>query len=507
MADLEADFDDIIGRRHPIGEVSVHDIVRGGSRRGISFQLTWPSETLGGHGSLTIMIAGLPVWEDSGQGITGDWTHLLRFLAVQWNQLLLAQSYPEGVTPAWPSGLRSALVGLRPALDALDIESSFAVFSRAHNLARCWSKRSRGTRALPDLWVTREGNYMILDSPPARLRWPVSDVVRTLASLGDAIAARLTLSRSHHDAVRAWESRDSISDEDAQIISLGLPPRHTRYLLGSGALTRQSRSELFRDFNEVTAAARMMGHHARPEDLRIVAGELAMLQVGDVPELDEIGAAAFDALAGRADLDRPHSEGHFLAQWLRERLHVWIPGFPADPDQLLRGWGVPIRPVNLNPAIEAISVWGANHGPAVLLNEQGLHNRSFSQQGDLSGGSRATLAHEVCHLLIDRGRSLPVVEVLGGRAPLRVEQRANAFAAEFLLPRAWAIAEYRGAADASDALDRICTRYRVTKMLAARQILNYSHEFGTALPDDDLSAFEFAIDRWDQNQRRFAEGI
>jgi len=39
------------------------------------------------------------------------------------------------------------------------------------------------------------------------------------------------------------------------------------------------------------------------------------------------------------------------------------------------------------------------------------------------------------HLLVDRKGFLPLVEVFGGYAPKGAERRANAFAAELLLPR------------------------------------------------------------------------
>ena len=42
-----------------------------------------------------------------------------------------------------------------------------------------------------------------------------------------------------------------------------------------------------------------------------------------------------------------------------------------------------------------------------------------------SGRRRATLAHEICHLLVDRGSALPLVEVLGGRTAEHVERRAS----------------------------------------------------------------------------------
>jgi Zn-dependent peptidase ImmA (M78 family) len=51
--------------------------------------------------------------------------------------------------------------------------------------------------------------------------------------------------------------------------------------------------------------------------------------------------------------------------------------------------------------IDAVACWGPRHGPAVLLNREGRHAHT-------ERGARATLAHEICHLLIDRQGSLPL---------------------------------------------------------------------------------------------------
>jgi Zn-dependent peptidase ImmA (M78 family) len=58
------------------------------------------------------------------------------------------------------------------------------------------------------------------------------------------------------------------------------------------------------------------------------------------------------------------------------------------------------------------------------------------EQGDIvtNGGARVTLAHELCHLLLDGDHPLSAVEVLRSRMPAGVEARARAFAGEFLLP-------------------------------------------------------------------------
>jgi len=47
-----------------------------------------------------------------------------------------------------------------------------------------------------------------------------------------------------------------------------------------------------------------------------------------------------------------------------------------------------------------------------------------------------TLAHELCHLLVDRGSATELMVVSTPWAPPEIERRANAFAAELLLPKA-----------------------------------------------------------------------
>lgn len=70
---------------------------------------------------------------------------------------------------------------------------------------------------------------------------------------------------------------------------------------------------------------------------------------------------------------------------------------------------------------------GPQHRPAAFLNES--HPRNQSEEG-----RHFTFAHELGHLVADRRMSRKLAVASGPWAPIEVEQRANAFAAYFLMP-------------------------------------------------------------------------
>lgn len=186
----------------------------------------------------------------------------------------------------------------------------------------------------------------------------------------------------------------------------------------------------------------------------------------ETPELDRLVVQAAELVGSVAD-EPPYAQGHELAIWLRARPGVSSAGGRVNPDALLQRWGVPVIDVGLGLLnVDAIGSWGRHHGPAVLLNTDRRHVSSF-------GRKRATLAHEICHLLVDRSASLPLAEVLGGRTALHVEQRARAFAAELLLPRELAgelFTEYAG--DDERAARSLRARFGVSSALLGWQLRN-----------------------------------
>jgi Zn-dependent peptidase ImmA (M78 family) len=82
------------------------------------------------------------------------------------------------------------------------------------------------------------------------------------------------------------------------------------------------------------------------------------------------------------------------------------------------------------------------------------------------------LAHELCHLLFDTadGRALGIAS--GRSAPILLEKIANAFAAEFLLPRA-AIETSGIDYKTDDGFQELLDSFSVGATVAARQLANH----------------------------------
>jgi Zn-dependent peptidase ImmA (M78 family) len=141
----------------------------------------------------------------------------------------------------------------------------------------------------------------------------------------------------------------------------------------------------------------------------------------------------------------------------------------AEPETILAQWGVDIveQPVDGCP-VDAVAAWGADHGPVIILNTAEGSRPAHKH------GRRSTLAHEICHLLIDRHGALPFSEVLGGYTPLYLEQRANACAAEFLMPGQSAVNKVRKFSSLIEALEKLSAQYEISLSMVALQIKNSS---------------------------------
>ena len=441
----------------------------------IEFVLAWPVGGLNQSGaeatrrSLRVNLRGRPVWHgaEEAAGFEWTWIELLEFLSASWLYLALEDGAPLGVAldtaPRMLAAAEAAIESGAPLGSDVEREQLEA-YRTTHDLAEA----AQGA-VMPPLWIVRDGNSGWAASAASTARAPFRELLDVLSRVGDCIASRLTgvSDDRSREAVRAWQARDGHDRLKVIEAATGYPPE----LMAEVESVFYSEDE--RDWttprsDELLAAARLVGPQP-PATLRPILEAVRGVCLSDGSGLDR---ASEDALAVIADMhdEPPFVQGYELAEWLRSEPEVVRRSGRVYPDEILESWGVPLIDVGLGLGdIDAIGCWGPRHGPAVLLNSDARH-------AGHAGRRRATLAHEICHLLVDRASSLPLVEVLGGRTARHVEQRARAFAAELLLPREIAgrvFSDFEG--DEARAVRSLRSRFGVSSELLAWQARNSSY--------------------------------
>ncbi len=133
---------------------------------------------------------------------------------------------------------------------------------------------------------------------------------------------------------------------------------------------------------------------------------------------------------GRSELWK---EGYALGERARKRLGVES-GPIGELERLLNELGIHVARLPMgSPAVSAASIWEPDAVPVVLLN-------TANTQNEHKGALRATLAHELCHLLHDAAERNITTRVSWsaentGNYAEAAEARARAFAPAFIAPR------------------------------------------------------------------------
>jgi Zn-dependent peptidase ImmA (M78 family) len=427
--------------------------------------------------SISLLINGTPIWPVIGEDSEAfEWyaDELLSHLTECWKPLLVRQTYPIPLQPERPSLLRSEAErrwsGLSEAV-VQEEELRVSAFEDVHNLVNAFG----GISGLPPLWLLRCNYDMIVDTHEQLWTVPFETALAALTAVGTTIAKRLDRTDAPKWArlLDAWVRRDTGDSTLLLALATGLGRDAAQALIESTPIVAPtSVSDAANDNDELRIAARMAGSLRVPQ-IKEVLKRISECPSKAAPQLSDaaFGAVQFLRTEGM-ESSRPFVQGLAVAQWLRKRLGM-RPHFGADPIRVLERLDVDVRAIQLEPrSLDAIAVWGSKHGPAVLLNQTSArttHSPNYWQHGAV----RVTAAHELCHLLLDHEHTLSAVEVLGGKMPLRIEQRAKAFAAEFLLPEQEAANAWDRAGSPYDAaalrsvLKSLCSRFKVTMSVAA----------------------------------------
>ena len=141
----------------------------------------------------------------------------------------------------------------------------------------------------------------------------------------------------------------------------------------------------------------------------------------------------------------------------------------VEIEEILDTLGILVSDLDLSDAgIKGVSIAGPSFRSAIFLNPKNDFNKDHA-------GRRFSLAHELCHHLIDTeiGRSLSLAS--GPWAPRRIELRASAFAAEILVPASLIRYDSMGkSADFSslDGIIELSEKYVVGKITLLNHLRN-----------------------------------
>lgn len=443
-----------------------------------SFCLEWEwaestaSDALEGtYAACRLWVDGRPKWgggTDGGRGsepVELPLAHLLEFLSSRWDWLRFEERIPldlsaESPTDIWDEAeTRWDRLGEVP----VDEEEALIAFQDRHDVSQAF-----GGLGLESVWLLRNGRAVTV-APETDQPIDVSagDMFQLLEDVGHNIEDRLGHATGDYaeDVVDRWRNRVLGPERRASIYtgfdSSALEPVWT--------MSDNDRDGEFEP-DEFFAAARQLDRRTSPEEIATILDEIGSFESGSTTRLDEVASEVVDSVQWQRS--RAFAEGWVLAGSLREWLVQDDEDFEersrVEPREILESWGVEVRESSLKlEELDAVAVWGPAHGPGILINTSGKHAQHRR-------GLRSSLAHEICHLLVDRDRELPLAEVLGGSVPPRPEKRANAFAAELLLPRE--IAGGRAAQglqagrDPENVVENLCSSYGVGHEVTAWQI-------------------------------------
>ncbi len=407
-----------------------------------------------------LWLNGRRVWSSGRQTLNPvewTWLDLVEWLARAWPYIQYEENAPFGLVADGPEKLGQASVLRRRNLNKQTAGEAIWAYQARHDMAA----GLKGIH-LPSVYLLPEGTNIRVRTGGKDVWVPRAELLETLSEFVDVVlAATEGDATGRAKRARRWWDERTASTSVVDRLRTGVERATLREWAGD-----VSDAELFgapdETETEFMAAARLSATLSEEDRCTIVRAIREVPSV-ETPALNELSAQARSVLVAIERL-KPFEQGYALAVWLRSGLE--LDERPVSPMSLLEGWGVVVRDLPpAAPELDAVACWGAQHGPAVLTNPEGRHSGS-------AAGRRATLAHEVLHLLVDRGRSLPAAEVFGGTTPVHLEQRARAFAAEFLVPRRVVAKAIARGSYFAETCSMIRGEYQVSNELLGWQIWN-----------------------------------
>lgn len=443
-----------------------------GSQNGIMLNLRLAESKPDNQGLVwadgVITVAGETlIAREEGSAINWTWVDLLEWLSKHWATLLLEQTFPLQMPSVSILDLQGDCerrwANLSDATVEQEEEFVYRFLSR-HDLATAF----KGLY-LDSVYLMRQGLLMEVTSAESgdTQHLPLEQMVNDLEQIGQELAKKAAKGAPGTRgalAAEQWKSRANSLAENAISIVTSLSA-------DSLAELNPTKEPAFWEFepetplieSELMAAARMTSGTLQLEHQNQVLEWIRRLPKASTQKLDDLSTRVEVEFTPEG---KHHDQGYQAAIWLRKTLNI-SEQRSVSPQALLRDWGVKVESDTLpDSRLGALACWGPQHGPAILINK--AENSVSSHRH----GENSTLAHEICHLLLDRQSALPVAEVLNGNTPERLEKRARAFAAELLLPRQAVEDHVRKFSELRLAVKTLSSDYAVSEELVCWQVIN-----------------------------------
>lgn len=430
-------------------------------------EISVAAEMAASWGSFEVWVNGANLCAHVEEGETVEAVHwyllpLLEWLASNWNPMLHEERPPvrnageDAVASLYRT--RFAAAGLSQER-ALERDNDWYSWRQRHGL-----HAAREGGLFPELFLRRWGDKVEVswsNQPPPGSPAGLSFLVphgRALLSPEDVAGALYAVMRRAVEQLKEWEPEsERLASLLAIVKELKQPSKQRAARLNwlfsltmDGGDHARSWEAIRRLFHSTSGKVRRAVLEPSGTGLVLRGSSHAVLLFGSVsPTIDRSDAVMlanllvelFDERGDSAALAEvaedvglgpvegtPWEQGYEFAERAHEALALDGDGSIDIETLLVDRLGVLIDASTLSdPRLRGIAIAGPQHHPAVIPND--THPRNLSYEG-----RRFTLAHELCHLLVDRraGRRLAIAS--GPWAPIEIEQRANAFAAYFLMP-------------------------------------------------------------------------
>ena len=432
-----------------------------------------------GWGSGMLLLNHKPYWfsgtENAPQAVEWTWVDLLEHLASVWGALMAEQTYPfawlkDATHPeqCWAVAERR-WAGQGEATANLE-EPVLLAFERRHNLAAAW--KGIGLPALT--WLRVGKTVWLYPESGEPIRASFDECRKALLALGNQLESACQYSSNPRvaAAVNAWRNKGEVLEKNFLELVTGFTSEQLKQLQKGQSAEEYWDIPAHVDWDagevpdrELLAAARMTSGILDVSVFNQVAKQIRKLKKSTSFELEKWTSQTLEYVA-RRQASFSFESGYHAAEFIKDKLPAARMKY-VDIQALLQKLNITLVEMDMvSDKLDAIAVWGGR-GPCIILNT----SRAYA---DDQNRTRMTLAHELCHLLLDRQGGLPFCEVLGGKTDGFIEQRAYAFAAELLLPRALVAQElkelklWRGTH--REFIQALSQKYAVSKTVVCAQL-------------------------------------